>query len=547
MFILSGALDFSNSYVQIIAASIILVLSHLFNILSKKTNIPSVLMLIVTGIIINLLIPIDVKSLMQPLEILGIVGLIMIVLEAALDLHLTKDKLPFIGKSLLIALIALLGSSFLIAFLLQLFLKMQFLNALLYAIPLSIMSSAIIIPSVNSLIEKKKEFMIYESTFSDILGIMFFYFIISFMEEGAANASLQFGGSFILTIIVAIVSSYIIVYLFKDMKSHSKLFLLIAVLLILYSAGKLFHLSPLLIILVFGMSLANHELFFKIFKNDKDKHDPIEEIEKDFHLITLETAFVVRTFFFVIFGETINLSSLVDWHVFLYSLAIVAALYIIRFLALKMFNLKESIIPELWIAPRGLITILLFFAIPVAFQVENFDNGILLYVIIISSIIMTVALILNKKNASLAVAGGGAVPADDPSSNSTSEDTADSVIENQATDATEDPQNQKEEEQDNIEQKDVDQSFNKDEKTEASIKEKESKEEVPNSQSFDEVAGNVNPEEELLVKFRRLNKAGLDHEFERISSIPKTNLEYLQEMTALVKVYKEQGYSLPEG
>jgi len=259
--------------------------------------------------------------------------------------------------------------------------------------------------------------MIYESTFSDILGIMFFYFIISFMEDGATNASLQFGGSFILTVIVAIVSSYIIVYLFKDMKSLSKLFLLMAVLLILYTAGSLLGLAPLLIILIFGMALANHQVFFKIFKNDIEEHDPIEDIEKDFHLITLESAFLVRTFFFVIFGMTINLESLVDLDVFLYSMAIVASLYIIRFIVLKVFNLKSSISPELWIAPRGLITILLFFKIPLAFQVDNFDNGILLYVIIISSIIMTIALILNKKNASLAVDGAGALSVDVEQSN----------------------------------------------------------------------------------------------------------------------------------
>ena len=50
--------------------------------------------------------------------------------------------------------------------------------SLVYAVPLSIVSSAIVIPSVGSLMPEKKEFMIYEGTFSDILGIMFFYFLV---------------------------------------------------------------------------------------------------------------------------------------------------------------------------------------------------------------------------------------------------------------------------------------------------------------------------------------------------------------------------------
>ena len=239
--------------------------------------------------------------------------------------------------------------------------------------------------------------MIYESAFSDILGIMLFYFLISLLEEGSRAAGIQFVSSFIITIIVSIVASYLIVWIFKDMKGHTRLFLLIAILLILYSAGKLLHLSPLIIILVFGLALANHQMFFKIFRNDtSDEDDGIERIEKEFHLITLDTSIVVRTFFFFIFGMTINLASLVDVNVLLESLGVIAALYLIRFIILKLF-LKDSITPEFFIAPRGLITILLFFAIPVAYQIEAFDPGIILYTIIITSLIMSYGLIYNGR------------------------------------------------------------------------------------------------------------------------------------------------------
>ncbi len=396
--VILAAFDFSSPYVLIMGASVVIVFSYFFGLLSEKTNIPSVLMLILSGILIKLGLDsadFALPDLMPSLEILGIVGLIMIVLEAALDLRLSKRKLPLIVKSFVIAAVALVGSAFAVAFVIQLFIPMEFIKALLYATPLSVMSSAIIIPSVGSLIEEKKEFMIYESTFSDILGIMFFYFLISFIESGGKEAGYQFVSSFAITIIVSVVASYAIIFIFKDMKSHSKLFLLIAVLLLLYAAGKLLHLSPLLIILIFGMALANHHLFFKVFKNKSSDDDPIEKIGNEFHLITLETAFVVRTFFFVIFGMTISLASLVNLNVFIISALVLVALYAVRFIALIPF-LRNGILPELFIAPRGLITILLFFAIPAVHQVETFDAGILLYVIIISSLIMTLALILNK-------------------------------------------------------------------------------------------------------------------------------------------------------
>ena len=54
LLLLSGGLDPFSPYMLIIEASVVIVLSHLFGILSEKTNIPSVLMLVLTGILIKL-------------------------------------------------------------------------------------------------------------------------------------------------------------------------------------------------------------------------------------------------------------------------------------------------------------------------------------------------------------------------------------------------------------------------------------------------------------------------------------------------------------
>ena len=49
--------------------------------------------------------------------------------------------------------------------------------------------------------------------------------------------------------------------------------------------------------------------------------------------------------------------------------------------------------PELAMAPRGLLTILLFYSIPVSLAVPGFDQGVFLYVILITSLVMTYGLI----------------------------------------------------------------------------------------------------------------------------------------------------------
>lgn len=393
-------MEILSSYNIIIAASVIIILSFGFNSLSKKTNIPSVLMLIILGVILQYLLKYFIPSLPNfdgALEVLGIIGLIMIVLEAALELELKKEKLIPILKSMAIALIGLIASTWIAALILEQFIpNMTTQSAWLYATPLSILSSAIIIPSVTGLKATKKEFHIYESTFSDILGIMMFYFLTAQLNITEGTGATAFAGSTLLTVIIALLSSYTIIIVFQKIKSQAKQFLLIAVLLLLYAIGKKMHLSSLIIILIFGLVIANIKLFFPGKLKKYIDGEKIKQMYHELHIITLETAFVVRTFFFVIFGVTITLASLFNLNVALVSILIIASIYLIRFVLLRTFY-GSDILPQLFIAPRGLITILLFYAIPKEAEIASFESGILLFVIIGTSLIMTWAMVKDKK------------------------------------------------------------------------------------------------------------------------------------------------------
>lgn len=391
-----------DTYTLIIGVSLIIIISFLFNILAKKTNIPSVLMLIALGAIIKELLPdefnVDAYANLSTLEIIGNIGLVMIVLEAALDLKLAIEKRKLIIHSFLVALIALTLSSLAIAGIIYSFVPFadSFYNSLVYAVPLSIMSSAIIIPSVGGLVGEKKEFMVYESTFSDILGIMAFYFLVGVEEgEGVNEIATSIGLNILVTVVVSIVLAYVLVYVFQKLTSQVKLFLVISLLMLMYALGKKLHLSSLLIILAFGIVLNNSNLFFRGKRLSKlVNEEKVKPIMHDFHILTLESAFVIRTFFFVLFGMFITLNSIFNLNVALVSLGIIVALYTFRYLTLKLI-VKKDIVPQLYIAPRGLITILLFFVIGAhpSYVIKDFDPGILLFVILISSSVMTWALI----------------------------------------------------------------------------------------------------------------------------------------------------------
>ena len=386
-------------YIAIISASIVIIMSFIFNFISIKTNIPSVLLLIGLGVTIQVAIPsIRNNSLLNnSILIIGKVGLILIVLEAALDLKIKKNKIVLITKSFIMALFGLLATSFIIAFAIQFFLESSFYKSFVYAVSISILSSAIIIPSVAQLKENQKEFMIYESTFSDIIGIILFQFLVS-PEEFYSTSHVVYSvtSKILITVFIAIAFGYLAVWAIQKLTSHVKLFLIIAVLLLVYSIGSIFHLSSLIIILLFGLILGNTSIFFSGILKNKINTEKIKLIFKEFYTITLESAFVLRTFFFVLFGITISLTAFLDYNIAIQSLVLTGIIFLVRFIILAVLLGIKKTTPQLFIAPRGLITILLFYTIPAKYLIENFNQGVLLYTILFTSLIMTIALIFNK-------------------------------------------------------------------------------------------------------------------------------------------------------
>ena len=180
---------------------------------------------------------------------------------------------------------------------------MTWAQCILYATPLSILSSAIVIPSVNNLPEDKKEFHIYESTFSDIVGIMLFYFLITFFDADAplaineqvvsdhsGNPYYDFLFNLAVTIGISLLSGYVLLLIFQNIQEKAKLFVLISVLLLLYAVSKVYHLSPLIIILVFGLMVSNSNLFFRGRLKKMLHVEKFKEMEEDLHSLTAETA-----------------------------------------------------------------------------------------------------------------------------------------------------------------------------------------------------------------------------------------------------------------
>ncbi len=333
------------------------------------------------------------------LEILGLMGLVIIVLEGALDLKITRDKFPLIFKAFFTALLILLASTLTIGSVLHVVLNEAWYVSMVYAIPLSVISSAIVIASLNALPENKREFAIYEATFSDIIGIMFFeYFLMDVApgESYAVAVSVNFFSTFVVSIIIALLLLYLFQYL--EGKSNIKFFLFIAILTLLFSIGKLLHISSLLLIFIFGIILRNYSIIEKLRLAKLFKKEIITEIREDFHFIILETAFLIGTFFFIMFGANIDITDWMNIKVVIIGSIITAVIYAVRYIFLKLFNWKEKVsLNELFLAPRGLITIILFYKIPHQYHLQSFDTGIISFVVVFSIILMAYGIRKSKK------------------------------------------------------------------------------------------------------------------------------------------------------
>ncbi len=399
-----------DTYHILIALCIVTIISYLFNILAERLKIPSVILLIGCGIMLQSISGYYEMKFLVPrtlLELLGVIGLIMIVLEGALDLKITPDKKKLITQSFLAAASVLLITTIAIADILHFAFDIPFVKALPYSVAMGVISSSIAIPSVNKFDIEKKEFIIYESTFSDILGIMLFNYVIS--DELLSFAT---GGTFILNLIlitgISILSTLLLMLLFRYLKGHIKVFLILSILMLVYSVSKQMHLPSLFFILVFGLVLNNAEPYLKGTVKRYLHPEKLNSVNTELKSMTAELAFLIRTFFFLLFGYSIDVSLIFAGPVILTGCVIMVVILVIRYVFLRYIS-QTNIFPELFIAPRGLITIILFYSIPPSLISDRFNEGVLSFVILASGLIMMFGILFSnkKKEALMSEVEGG--------------------------------------------------------------------------------------------------------------------------------------------
>ncbi|WP_131538169.1 cation:proton antiporter [Pedobacter nototheniae] len=387
-----------TTYTILIILSGLVIFSYLFDLVASKTKIPSVLLLLLLGIGLRLLVDnlqLHTFNFLSILPTLGTVGLILIVFEGSLELKYDKEKNKIIRSAFLSAFFILISTVVFITFIIYQITHQGLYVCIANAIPFSVISSAIAIPSAAALGNKDKEFVIYESSFSDILGIIIFNFAIT-NPSISYSSFVSLGLSTFLIILFSAIACIVLLYIMGKLVHHIKFFLIISILILVYAIGQSHHLSSLVLILSTGLFLNNADTIQNAWFRSVFLYKNLTADLSQLYQLSAESAFILRTFFFVIFGFTMNIYELNDKPVLANGLFILISIYAIRWVCLKFF--KDGLpTPILYIAPRGLISILLYFNLPNSLKIPEVGTSFLFLVVLGSSLVMTLGLMLSNR------------------------------------------------------------------------------------------------------------------------------------------------------
>lgn len=373
----------------ILGICILIILSYIFDISFKYSKIPGVVLLIAMGIVIQLIVSstgIRIPNMRPTLPILGTLGLILIVMDASLEIKLERRKALGLAKGVLSAVV--LFSVFVTALTLLLVnvWNLPVIEALLNSIPLGIISSAVAISSAMLLDRDQREFITFESAVSDIFGILVFDFIL--LNQGSIGSGLsRFALSGFITIIIAALMTAILAILLHKIRYHVSYIIILTSVIMVYVLAKLSHLPGLFLVVVFGLALANNHLVEKTIVNRYVDFNKFRDDINSFKKILAELTFLVRSFFFIMFGFYTSLSGFLNKENLILALGITAGIFILRWIFLKLL-LKDVSRKLVYFSPRGLITILLFLSIPEGQRIAVINEEVVTLVILMSIFIM---------------------------------------------------------------------------------------------------------------------------------------------------------------
>ena len=373
----------------ILALAGLLLIAYLADIFGRRFRIPSVVILIATGMALRPILDASgaERGWLEPaVPIIGTIGLILIVLEGALDLELRRERTRLIAVSFASAFIGFVVCAAAFTWLLYRVAGLDVFRATLAALPFAVISSAIAIPSAAALAPRAREFVVYESSISDILGVLVFY---AWLDSGGSIGWFEagLGIGLIGSILVALVAAVGLYALLNRMRGHVRFVPLLAAIAFVYACGKAVHLSPLVVVLAGGLLLNNPQLLSRV-PNLRRLHTPAYDgTLREFKSLVAELTFATKSLFFVLLGYWTDLAHMADPRAWLVAGSMIAIIYATR-LVLLMALRQPAVERLVWIAPRGLITVLLYLTAAGGTDLTASPFGAVMLVVLATSLLV---------------------------------------------------------------------------------------------------------------------------------------------------------------
>ena len=327
----------------LIALGLLIFFAHIFSAAFAKTRIPSVLLLMVIGLILG-----PVSGLINP-DSFGTAGSVFttITLICILFQSGTTLDLKVLGKSIGPALLAavlnfivITGISILLG---TYFLHIKLVHSCFLGAALGGTSSAVVIPMVNQLrpSEKASTILNLEAALSDIICLIIAMSLLESFGTGDVNP-----GEIALDILFTMFVSYTIgglagfawiVVLKKWLANlRNSMFTTFALAFIVYGLTNLIGMNGGMAILTFGLAVANFHSSPLARKSMADRASSMVLNDNDRNFYS-EIVFILQTYFFVYIGISIRFN---NWLHILIGAVFTALMFGTRYLTMSLMGKK---------------------------------------------------------------------------------------------------------------------------------------------------------------------------------------------------------------
>ena len=392
----------------IVFVGILVFLAHLFTAIFSRTRVPDVLLLIIIGICIG-----PIFKLVSPTEfgtagvILTTITLIIILFENGTALELVTLR-SAVGGAMTLATTSFFISMGAVAGLALWLTDLELIPAFILGAIVGSISEAIVIPMVKQLRMRKdsQTMLSIESSVNDVLSIVITLALIEAYKLGEfrfASVTGNLVASFLVAIVFGVAGAFIWSrFLNRIHAIKNTMFTTAAFVFVIYGLVEILGFNGAIAALAFGITIGNVEsIRFYVFRRPQ-ANEPVglSQTERAFFS---EVAFLLKTFFFVYLGISLELISgwLIQWVLIFTILVFVIRIPAVKITVSKSLPIKDISIMAIMV-PKGLAAAVLA-SIPLQ---QGVMGGELIqditYGIVLLSIIMTSLLLLLLEKTKLA-------------------------------------------------------------------------------------------------------------------------------------------------